>query len=513
MSGMKTPRREETNEALQEELTAITLDIERDMEKHKEEQGILGVTQIEVALGVLFSCAACQSVILRLLQQHQNIAISHGLQMSGKSRGPVSTRVHVNFNQWSPFSDNDLSGAFQSVQAKSSSASSANALNVADDDTFERIPDGTLNSHARFKNVNALRSYVTLLHGELDNNETEKNVLQNTISEFVAKQTATDVLHKTALQSAAAKRGVATKQADKAALRQQRAEDELAVQEAIVIKMKKKLSAITMSSTKQRKRGDRLEGAVAAMDTDNTNDHYRLDTALLSSFGRRIAGLVSAFVPHLRYEEVRKLLYSLVPVVIPGPKELKSENLHKKDINDVLALNGENVFTRRCWTKAEELEKKYYANGGTYQLEDVKAAMSHVLRELRSDATSEAHKKVAAAFWLASCVMSPDKRDVLELDDQLYNVHYKYESTDAIHRKFLELMGPKWMSISVFRDLRPFNVLKGKNNTCLCKLCEEMLLALRAARLHRKLLEIPYCALAVLRRFERVDIHSFGLHT
>lgn len=97
---MKTQRMEEMDEALLEDLMVIMVDIEQDMIKHIEQSKESEVAQIEVALGVLFSRGDSQSLVLRLLQQHENIANNHGLQMSGKGRGPASTRVQVTFGRW-----------------------------------------------------------------------------------------------------------------------------------------------------------------------------------------------------------------------------------------------------------------------------------------------------------------------------------------------------------------------------------------------------------------------------
>ena len=85
---------------------------------------------------------------------------------------------------------------------------------------------------------------------------------------------------------------------------------------------------------------------------------------------------------------------------------------------------------------------------------------------------------------------SPNMRDIVhshprnEEKDETHVAHYQYATVRELHHDFRESFPQLQASLDTFQELKPFYIKPGKQNTCMCSLCENVRLMMKAVRAH-----------------------------
>ena len=495
----------------QEEYVAMVAEINRNMEHFVEQQRAANLYALGVdrCLSSMIESDACRSLVLRALVRYEHLTMRHGLCKSGRNRGILTTRVIVEFDRWNSFSVDDLLSVWEGMQSKESSSSGAEGKEGADDIAeVEEFDDTTLQRHVNLKNYHKpFLQHVKALYAKIRQLAESLAEAQRTIAENNQQQQAAHELHRTELRSAAARRSADTRHhiaaLDLETEKLQHKMDELTVMEGKVNTLKNELRLLKMSNTKQKGRADRIQAeAEISMQVDEPQDEYDYDQNRVQLYvGAKILELSRNFSDYLQFEEVRRLLYRVLPLVLPHSEDRNFYKLPKCVMNRMLGFNNDSsVFLTKVWKKVETFElateEPDFSTDLDMRLSAIEEATSHVQRQQRSDTTP-----IAETHWLLNCVQSPNKNDVIDVDGKRCNLFHQYASTSAIYASFVKEHGDKYMCQDIFEACKPVNIVPGKVNTCLCPVCQDMILALRAAKLNFKLISRPYVLFQRLKRF------------
>ena len=131
-------------------------------------------------------------------------------------------------------------------------------------------------------------------------------------------------------------------------------------------------------------------------------------------------------------------------------------------------------------------------------------------RKFRSDRLPKSDRLLAEEFWKSSTEVSPNAKDVITLRNKGvepidHPVHRQYHINETIHTKFIEESSCKKMSLTIFNDCKPWYIREGKNDTCLCRTCEDFRLAKKAVSYNYNVLRKPF----TLRPAARLMIFFF----
>lgn len=114
---------------------------------------------------------------------------------------------------------------------------------------------------------------------------------------------------------------------------------------------------------------------------------------------------------------------------------------------------------------------------GSARLRSVVTSLRPGSREQRSDAKAEAARPLVEEFFDLEGARSPSQRDSVRrrVGVGLYQTAqalYVYAKYSALYAKYLIMHPANRISFSMFKSLRPWYIRRAKQETCLCKHCE-----------------------------------------
>lgn len=111
--------------------------------------------------------------------------------------------------------------------------------------------------------------------------------------------------------------------------------------------------------------------------------------------------------------------------------------------------------------------------------------------------------------------MSPNAKDTVKYRKKgcavvEHPVHRQYLTGEDLHKRFL-IESSIIMGRTIFEDCKPWFIKPGKDDTCLCRTCEDFRLAKKAATYNFSILELPYRASRIVAKFAFCAITTLRL--
>jgi hypothetical protein len=271
--------------------------------------------------------------------------------------------------------------------------------------------------------------------------------------------------------------------------------------------LKKNLGVLKMTLTK-RSNSTRDKDEAIELEAEERSQYERDETTKnlkLILFNHMSSNLM-IINKYNQHESMRKLMCSILPLMLPPASLLIKENISKADIVKLLATNGRSKLIEHCFNKADILESNKESNNKSPTLLMIEDAIKPIDRLDRIDKCPAQDKMSAELHWLANTEVSPNAKDFIRIKDaegktgEKQMIHYQYRTNHSIHVKFQADTKIK-MCQTIHVDCKPSCVRKGKDDTCVCDKCAGFDEAKKAFTHNSALLSKPFQIMRILGRF------------
>ena len=451
-----------------------------------------------------------------LLKHESSWMKSQGIDVSANVRGPTTTRIIVCINSdtestWIGVYPRDLTRTWDRFKQRGIRAAAAAVPEVQAVEEGE-IEGKQLVSYTRIQTGSGLTSLgvriklpafqpsitdnVIKMQEKIDEQAETIQALRTTIEEKVAEIAEQQQEHEAEVREAM----TTIEEANEECCRLQA--------ESKIIEKKwkeanKKLGYAKQRITKGEMKATREAQAAAGAKEDVVDAEETVQNEAKAAMMDTLLANLNGMAIFASTEAIRMVMYTVLALLLPCEALRRAASLiTQATLANLVGITRQSILFQVSLKKAENLDKAKRANGDKINVAMILQACSHVQRAERSDVTDDKVVALAEACWRSCCETSPDKRDVMTIDDVEYTVYYQYKTTEEIHAEYVKEYGVKYpLGLTTFRSVRPFNVRKGKINTCLCVKCEEARMVIRALKLNMRVLMRPYIIHFRLKRF------------
>lgn len=464
-----------------------------------------------------------RTFVLWLLKQEKTLMKNHGIEVSARIRGLTSTRIAVCINSdaeptWIGFVAQDLTQAWDRFQqgkvggVLGAAAVAAPQVPAVEEGEAEDEPpiqytrfDFSTGLNSLIARINAGKQNKTIVENvenmqkKIDEQEETIGALRATIDEKVKEIANQQQEHEAEVQEIM----ISIDEGDEEYRRLQ-AESKLI--EKKLKEANKNLGyakqRLTKAASKAEAEAEAAAAEEAAAEADVSKEEETVKEAKTAMMDT-LLGNLNGMAKFATTEAIRMVMYTVLALLLPCKVVRHAGNIiSQATLASLVGISRQSKLFLISLKKVEKLEHDKQTNEGEVNVAMIVEACSHVKRAERSDVTDEKTVALAEACWRSCCETSPDKRDVMTIDDVEYTVYYQYKTTEEIFAEYQKEYGKKYpLGLTIFRSIRPFNVRKGKINTCLCVKCEEARLVIRAMKLNMRVLMRPYIIFLRLKRF------------